>query len=115
MSLSPEAERLLLAWQWPGNVRELQNVIERAVTLSEGPVIGPEVLPEPLRGQPAEMLAVAAFPEGGMDLQAHLDAVERRILEQALERAGGVKSEAARILSLTFRSLRYRLDKFGIG
>jgi two-component system response regulator PilR (NtrC family) len=50
-----------------------------------------------------------------MDLQAHLDAIERRLLEQALERAGGVKSEAARILSLTFRSLRYRLDKFGIG
>ncbi|MGB8932839.1 MAG: sigma-54 dependent transcriptional regulator [Anaeromyxobacteraceae bacterium] len=115
MTLSPEAERLLLAWRWPGNVRELQNVLERAVTLSEGPVIGPEVLPEPLRGQPAGTPAVSPLPEGGMDLQAHLDAIERRILEQALERAGGVKSEAARILSLTFRSLRYRLDKFGIG
>jgi two-component system response regulator PilR (NtrC family) len=50
-----------------------------------------------------------------MDLQAHLDAIERRLLEQALERAGGVKTEAARQLSLTFRSLRYRLAKFGIG
>jgi two-component system response regulator PilR (NtrC family) len=49
-----------------------------------------------------------------MDLQAHLDAVERRILEQALARTGGVKTEAARLLSLTFRSLRYRLAKYGI-
>jgi two-component system response regulator PilR (NtrC family) len=115
MTLSPEAERLLLAWRWPGNVRELQNVIERAVTLNEGPVIGPEVLPEPLRGRPAAAPACSALPEGGMDLQAHLDAIERGILEQALQRAGGVKTEAARTLSLTFRSLRYRLDKFGIG
>jgi two-component system response regulator PilR (NtrC family) len=114
MSLSPETERLLLAWRWPGNVRELQNVLERAVTLTEGTVIAPEVLPEQLRGQAASALAVSELPEGGMDLQAHLDAIERGILEQALQRAGGVKSEAARILSLTFRSLRYRLDKFGI-
>jgi two-component system response regulator PilR (NtrC family) len=49
-----------------------------------------------------------------MDLQAHLDGIERRMLEQALARAGGVKTEAARLLSLTFRSLRYRLAKFGI-
>jgi two-component system response regulator PilR (NtrC family) len=49
-----------------------------------------------------------------MDLQAHLDALERKLLEQALARTGGVKTEAARLLSLTFRSLRYRLAKFGI-
>ncbi len=50
-----------------------------------------------------------------MDLQAHLDGIERSLLEQALARTGGVKTEAARLLSLTFRSLRYRLAKFGIG
>src|SRR5574341_2395588 len=115
MSLSPEAERVLLAWRWPGNVRELQNVLERAVTLAEGTVIGPELLPEALRGRPESPATASRLPEAGMDLQAHLDAIERSILEQALQRAGGVKSEAARILSLTFRSLRYRLDKFGIG
>jgi two-component system response regulator PilR (NtrC family) len=114
-SLSPETERLLLAWRWPGNVRELANVLERAVTLTDGDRIGPEVLPEAMRGAPEPAAPLAELPEGGMDLQAHLDAIERRILEQALQRAGGVKTEAARILSLTFRSLRYRLDKFGIG
>ncbi len=116
MTLSPEAERLLLAYRWPGNVRELANVVERAVTLAEGETIGAGVLPPALRDPAAAVAAPAtALPAAGMDLQAHLDAIERRLLEQALERAGGVKSEAARILSLTFRSLRYRLAKFGIG
>jgi two-component system response regulator PilR (NtrC family) len=114
-SLAPETERLLRAWSWPGNVRELANVLERAITLTDGPVIGPEVLPEAMRGRVETPIPLAQLPEGGMDLQAHLDAIERRILEQALQRAGGVKTEAARALSLTFRSLRYRLDKFGIG
>ncbi len=116
--LSPEAEQALCAYDYPGNVRELANVIERAVTLG-GDLIGVQELPPALRGSPAlasaALEAPAALPDGGMDLQAHLDAIERRVLEQALERTGGVKTEAARLLSLTFRSLRYRLAKFGIG
>jgi two-component system response regulator PilR (NtrC family) len=97
-------------------VRELSNVVERAVTLCEGGVVRLEDLPPALRGPatapPAE---ASALPPAGLDLQAHLDAIERTLLVQALERAGGVKTEAARTLSLTFRSLRYRLAKFGIG
>ena len=111
-----EATRALLAHPWPGNVRELANVVERAVTLSDGPVVDARALPPGLRGAPAVGTAgPASLPEGGLDLQAHLDAVERQLLEQALERAGGVKTEAARLMGLTFRSLRYRLGKFGIG
>jgi len=115
--LSPEAERLLCDHDYPGNVRELANVVERAMTLSDGDVVGAEALPATLRARqgPAEAGGGAALPAGGMDLQAHLDLVERTLLEQALARAGGVKTEAARMLSLTFRSLRYRLAKYGIG
>jgi two-component system response regulator PilR (NtrC family) len=115
--LSPEAARLLAAWAYPGNVRELANVVERAATLCEGELVQATDLPPALRGPGGAPAAepAAAVPEGGLDLQAHLDAVERRILEQALERTGGVKTEAARLLSLTFRSLRYRLAKYGIG
>jgi len=115
--LSAEAERILLGWDYPGNVRELANLVERAVTLADGPVIEPGVLPAGLQGHatPAPAAAATALPEEGLDLQSHLDRVERAILEQALERTGGVKTEAARLLSLTFRSLRYRLAKFGIG
>ncbi len=116
---APEAERLLLAYDYPGNVRELANVVERAVTLADGPEIQVRDLPPGLReaaGTSAGATAAPAeLPEAGLDLQAHLDGIERRLLEQALERTGGVKTEAARLLSLTFRSLRYRLAKFGIG
>jgi two-component system response regulator PilR (NtrC family) len=113
-AFSPEALELLYAWQWPGNIRELANVVERAATLSDGSIIGAEALPPALRG--AELRGgPAEIPTSGIDLQAHLDALERRALEQALERTGGNKTEAAKLLALTFRSLRYRLAKFGIG
>jgi two-component system, NtrC family, response regulator PilR len=117
---SPEAERILLGWNYPGNVRELANLVERAVTLAGGPVIEPGVLPPALRGPQAGGGAAApgpatTLPDAGLDLQTHLDQIERTILEQALARTSGVKTEAARLLSLTFRSLRYRLAKYGIG
>jgi two-component system response regulator PilR (NtrC family) len=113
--LSPESARLLQAWDYPGNLRELANVIERAVTLCDGPEVGPEVLPPALRGGAPAPAAEASLPQEGIDLQAHLDAIERGVLEQALARTGGVRTEAARLLGLTFRSLRYRLAKYGIG
>jgi two-component system response regulator PilR (NtrC family) len=100
-------------------VRDLANLVERAVTLADGPEIGVADLPPALRAPtgaaaPAPPAASADLPDAGMDLQAHLDEIERRLLEQALARSGGVKTDAARILSLTFRSLRYRLAKYGI-
>src|SRR6266545_3491751 len=114
--LSPEAARLLQAWDYPGNLRELSNVLERAVTLCEGERIDAGVLPPALRGgSELSPAAEAELPAEGLDLQAHLDAIERRVLEQALSRSGGVRTEAARLLGLTFRSFRYRLAKYGIG
>jgi two-component system, NtrC family, response regulator PilR len=116
-TLDPEARRLLLAYGYPGNVRELANIVERAVTLCEGDVVRPAVLPPNVRGQADALAAAGAaaeLPAEGLDLQAHLDAIERRILEQALAHTAGVKSEAARLLRVTFRSLRYRLAKYGI-
>jgi len=116
-TLSAEAVRLLEDHAWPGNLRELGNVLERAVTLASGDLIGPEVLPPALRlpgTAPTPGSDAPELPPDGVDLQAHLDAVERRVLEQALARTGGVKTEAARLLSMTFRSFRYRLAKFGI-
>jgi two-component system response regulator PilR (NtrC family) len=115
--IGTEAMVLLRAYGYPGNVRELANIVERAVTLAEGDEIGLDLLPPGVRGAaPDVLLAKRALdlPSEGMDLQAHLDAIERALLEQALKRAGGVKTEAARLLRLTFRSLRYRFAKFGL-
>jgi two-component system response regulator PilR (NtrC family) len=117
MRLAPDAAQRLRDYGYPGNVRELANVIERAVTLADGPEIRASDLPPALaRSAPVAVAPDAAIlPEAGIDLQEHLDAIERRLLEQALERSGGVKTVAARLLRITFRSLRYRLAKFGIG
>ncbi len=114
--VTPAAERLLLSYRYPGNVRELANVVERAVTLADDAGVDVGVLPPALRDPAAAQgVPAAVLPDGGVDLQAQLDAIERQMLEAALERAGGVKTEAARLLSVTFRSLRYRLAKYGIG
>jgi two-component system response regulator PilR (NtrC family) len=115
--LSAEAERALLTWDWPGNVRELSNVVERAVTLSDGPVIELAALPPAMRG-PLEPLAGAEraeLPEAGIDLEGHLERIERDLLAQALARTDGNKTEAARLLSLSFRQFRYRLAKLKLG
>ncbi len=87
------------------------------MALSTGEVLEPAALPPAVRGRaaPSSAAELTGLPEIGMDLQAHLDAIERTLLEQALARTRGVKTEAARLLSLTFRSLRYRLAKYGIG
>ncbi len=115
MSLAPQSQALLLGYEWPGNVRELENAMERAVTLAESEVITPDVLPSQVRGVVPLPQGELELPAGGIDLQAYLDTVERRFLKLALEQAGGVKKEAAKLLGLTFRSMRYRLAKQGLG
>ena len=115
---TPEAARLLRAYSFPGNVRELQNVVERAVALELGNLVSAGSLPDRLQGglSPTEIDATDdAFPTEGIDLEGRLAAVERRYVERALDAAGGNRTAAAKLLGVTFRSLRYRLIKFGLG
>jgi two-component system response regulator PilR (NtrC family) len=82
------------------------------VALSGGRPIGPEVFEQELSKQRSiPEAAVTDLPEEGADLEEVLTSVERRLLEQALRRAKGVKKEAARLLGISFRSIRYRLHK----
>jgi two-component system, NtrC family, response regulator PilR len=114
---TPEALRLLRAYSWPGNVRELQNIVERAVALESGAVLTASALPERLHGglAPAGLeLPEEEFPTDGIDLEARLGAVERRYIEAALAASGHNRTAAARLLGITFRSLRYRLVKMGL-
>ncbi len=116
---SPEALKRLAAYDWPGNVRELENVIERALVLADREELGPEDLPplgENGRGwaPSLEVDGAPALPEGGLDLTRAIEDIEERLLRQALEQAGGVKAEAARLLGLKPSALYYKLEKYGI-
>lgn len=113
--LSPAASRQLEHYDFPGNVRELENIIERAVTLCEGPVIDVGDLPA------LKQTAAAPAPEQnhelpaeGIDLDRVLADYERTLVHQAMDQCSGVRKKAATLLGVSFRSLRYRLAKLGL-
>src|SRR5512145_2433783 len=113
--VSGPAMEMLRAYHWPGNVRELRNVIERAFILHAGvEEIRPEHLsPELRRATPAmrpDRLVPSVTPDGLV-----LDDVERKLIVEAMERASGNQSKAARLLGVSRDTLRYRLKKHGIG
>jgi two-component system response regulator PilR (NtrC family) len=111
--ISPAAMKRLEEYDFPGNVRELENVIERAVALTSGPVIDVDDLPVFRTAARAPADPAIDFPPDGVDLDRLVGDYERVIVTKALERAGGVRKRAAALLGITFRSLRYRLDKLG--
>jgi len=113
--IPPETEKVLLEYSWQGNVRELQNYIERAVILLRGDTLTPDLLPEAVTSVREEQGATGEkipcdLPEEGVSLEQ----VERSLLLQALERAGGNKTAAARLLGLSRATFRYRLEKYGL-
>jgi two-component system response regulator PilR (NtrC family) len=112
---SPEALDLLRRHSFPGNVRELRNTVERAVALCSGGLLLPADLPPALRGAAAAPTATATtaeFPADGVNLDALMADFERGWLEAALGAAEGNKTQAARLLQMSFRSFRYRLAKY---
>jgi len=109
--LSEAAMGCLERYEWPGNVRELENVIERAVALETTAAVLPERLPAPLR-EPGR-LGSAPLLGPGFCLDAHIESLEARLLQEALERSEGDRSEAARLLGVNARRLRYLLQKHG--
>lgn len=114
--ITDEAMAQLMVYDWPGNIRELENAIERAVALETEPVVDVHSLPESLRGispQASSLIPVDIPPEG-IDLENLVDEVEKDLLVKALEKTGWVKKHAAKLLHLSFRSFRYRLDKYDI-
>ena len=111
VKISEEAMVCLLRHAWPGNVRELENVVERAVALETTAAVLPERLSEAIRRGDHPTTAVVIGP--GFSLDAHLRAVEARLLGEALERASGDRAEAARLLGVKPRALRYLLYKHG--
>ncbi|MDD2558605.1 MAG: sigma-54 dependent transcriptional regulator [Desulfuromonadaceae bacterium] len=114
LRISPPMMRALLDYAWPGNVRELENVLERSIILSEDDMLEFASLPASITESENRPAPTALLPEEGMDIEAYLREVETQLLSQALERSNGIKKKAARLLHLSFRSLRYRLEKLGL-
>ncbi|MCB9586441.1 MAG: sigma-54-dependent Fis family transcriptional regulator [Polyangiaceae bacterium] len=116
VGLTPDALRALERYEFPGNVRELENVMERAVALAPGRSIGLGDLPPEISGAAGgSATSLVELPEGGCNLDDVVGEVERRLLLAALDRTGGVRKQAAKLLGVSFRSLRYRLQKHSIG
>ncbi|HVU05370.1 MAG TPA: sigma-54 dependent transcriptional regulator [Polyangiaceae bacterium] len=113
--LAPDALRALEGYAFPGNVRELENLVERAVALSTTRALGLGDLPREVSGMAASTTpSLLELPSEGCLLDDVLSEVERRLIVSALERAGGIRTAAAKILGISFRSLRYRLEKHGL-
>jgi two-component system response regulator PilR (NtrC family) len=109
--ITPDALAGLERCPWPGNVRELENVIERAIVLGSGDTVGLEALPSALLAPPTSADVPVDLPPSGISLDDLLDRIERRYLEVALERTGGVQTRAAELLGISFRQFRYKLQK----
>ncbi len=108
-SITPEAMQILVNYHWPGNVRELQNIIERACALAKGTVLEMSDIHIDMRPAKAVNGAAGFLPEG-----MTLERWEDEMIQEALRRANGNKSQAARLLGLSRNALRYRLSKIGI-
>ncbi|HKM91200.1 MAG TPA: sigma-54 dependent transcriptional regulator [Candidatus Acidoferrales bacterium] len=118
--IAPEALRRLESFDWPGNVRELENTMERAVALETGKLISMEVLPDRVKNFSQDQLAAggdkrgASIPAEGVNLEELLAQEARAYLLAALEKAGGVRTRAAELLKMSYRSFRHSAKKHGV-
>ena len=119
--IEPETMRRLEVYDWPGNVRELENTIERAVALEGGTRITVDALPERVRNRYRDSLPPVppngdgtVLPEGGLNLEDHIEQIERSYLLAALERSGGIRTHAADLLKMSYRSFRHYAKKYRV-
>lgn len=111
--LTPEAQESLKHYPFPGNVRELENILERALTLCNGAEVTPEDLHLPIVSK--EDAETAVLLDGDESLDDYLERIERVAIENALAKTSQNKTAAAKLLGISFRALRYKLEKLGMG
>jgi len=129
LKILPEVRKVLVGYRWPGNVRELENVVERMVILNDSGILSLDDLPEHIRDSkgngdasapsaPGTQSAGLSIPDpwtdSGINLNAVLGDLERTLILQALERAGGVKNKAAILLGLNRTTLLEKIKKMGL-
>jgi len=111
--ISPGAMGVVAAYSWPGNIRELENAIERGVILCDGPVLSRDHLPDrlyPGRHQDA----VVGLEGYSLSIKQSGEAMERELIHRALEKTGGNRTHAAKLLEISLRALIYKLKEYGI-
>ncbi len=117
-SISDEAMTIMKKYNYPGNVRELENMIERTVALEAGSTILPESLPPMVNTTSGRKMASSneiEVGDDGLDLDKVIGQIEKEVLIKAIHAAGGVKKKAAKLLKISFRSMRYRIEKYNLG
>jgi two-component system response regulator AtoC len=112
LGIEPDAMRCLMAHSWPGNIRELQNAIERASILCECDRITFNSLPSSVRS--ASVRQTVEGQDEDLSIKKAEDAIERDLIRKALIKTCGNRTQAARILEISHRSLLYKLKEFGI-
>lgn len=116
--ISQEAMEILKKYDYPGNVRELENMIERTVALEGGSTILPESLPPMVNTVSGRKMASSneiEIGDEGVDLEKVMGQIEKELLIKAIHSANGVKKRAAKLLHISFRSMRYRIEKYNLG
>jgi two-component system response regulator AtoC len=113
--LSAAALQRLQAYAWPGNVRELENLMERAAVLCRGSEVTPAQLPTDLApASPGEPVAATAALPDALALRPQVEGLERQLIDAALQRTGGNKAAAARLLEISERALWYKIKRYGL-
>ena len=114
VELEKEALQALVEYDWPGNVRELENVIERAVVLTEGTSIDRRLIPEHVRSGPSFRVPQMVVPEEGISFRDVITDFERKLIESSLETSGGVQKRAAQLLGLKPTTLNEMIKRYNI-
>ena len=115
LTVVPEALKSLIDYHWPGNVRELENVVERAVVLSQGPAIDRSLLPESVVSPPSRFAALSSFSfTKENSLFEIMDSIERRVIIEMLERCGWSQTEAADQFRIPLSTLNQKIKRYGI-
>jgi two-component system response regulator PilR (NtrC family) len=115
--ISDEAMERLSAYNFPGNVRELENIIERSMALEVGNTILPESLPPLVKTKSGKQYASfdeIEITEDGIEIDKIMDQIEKELLLKAVHAAKGIKKRAAKLLGISFRSMRYRAEKHNL-
>jgi len=112
--ISADAMRAIEKYHWPGNVRELENVVERMIALEASDVLTTKSLPEHILVGGSIPGLTYELPAEGLSLEEHLESIGKIFMLKALERTGGVQTQAAELLRMSFRSFRYYAKKYDL-